>query len=75
MSSRQIDDIETLSERLGSLQIINKALEAMNEQSDEKMSVAPVLAMMNNNKQAVMPKNIVSDLVWFNEDRTKFKDW
>jgi len=74
MSSRQIDDIETLSERLGSLQIINKALEAMNEQSDEKMSVAPVLAMMNNNKQAVMPKNIVSDLVWFNEDRTKFKD-
>jgi len=74
MSSRQIDDIETLSERLGSLQIINKALEAMNEQSDEKMSVAPVLAMMNNNKQAVMPKNMVSDPVWFNEDRTKFKD-
>ena len=39
------------------------------------MSVALVLAMTNNNKQAVISKNIVPDLGQFDEDRTKFKDW
>ena len=29
---------------------------------------------MNNNKQAVMPKNMVSDLGWFDRDRTKFEN-
>jgi len=38
------------------------------------MSVAPVLATMNNNKQAVMPKNMVSDPRWFDGDKTKFED-
>jgi len=39
------------------------------------MSVAPVLAMTNNNKQAVIPKNMVPDPGWFDGDRTKFEDW
>ena len=39
------------------------------------MSVAPVLAMTNNNKQAVVPKNMVPDPGWFDGDRTKFEDW
>ena len=29
---------------------------------------------MNNNEQAVMPKNMVSDLGWFDRDKTKFED-
>ena len=44
------------------------------EQSDEVMSVALVPVTMNTNKQAVMPKNMVSDPRQFNGDRTKFKD-
>ena len=38
------------------------------------MSVVPVPTTINNNEQAVMPKNMVSDLEWFDEDRTKFED-
>jgi len=75
MSLRQMNNIEALLERLGSLQIMSKASEKMNEQSDEKMSVAPVPATINNNKQAVMPRYIVLDPGWFDRDRTKFKDW
>ena len=62
MSSRQMDNIKTLSKRLGFLQIINEVLEEMNKWSDKKMSVAPIPATINNNKQAVMPKNMVLDL-------------
>ena len=62
-------------ERLGFLQIINKALEETYKQSDEEISVAPVPATTNNNKQAVMPKNIVLDSGWFDSDQTKFEDW
>ena len=75
MSSRQTDDIEVLLERLGSLQIMNKALEETYKWLDEEMSVVPAPAMTNENGQAVMPKNIVSDPGWFNGDRTKFEDW
>jgi len=57
------------------LQITNEVLEETNEQSDEEMSVVPVPATVNNNKQAVMPKNTVPDLEWFNGDRMKFKNW
>jgi len=56
------------------LQITNKALEKIYKQSDEEMSVALVLATTNNNKQAVMPKNMVPDPEWFNRNRTKFED-
>ena len=46
-SSRQTDNIEVLSERLGFLQIINKALEETYKQSDKEISVAPVPATTN----------------------------
>jgi len=39
------------------------------------MSVAPVSAITNNNKQAVILKSIVPDPKWFNGNRTKFEDW
>jgi len=39
------------------------------------MSVALVPVTTNMNKQAVMPKNIVPDLGWFDGDRMKFEDW
>jgi len=73
-SSRRIDNIEALSERLGSLQIMNKALEEY-KQSDTEISTAPAPAPTMNNKQATMSKNIVPDPGWFNGDRTKFEDW
>ena len=60
MSSRQTDDIEALSEKLGSLQIMNKALEETSKQSDEETSVALALVTMNN-RQAIISKNIVSN--------------
>jgi len=39
------------------------------------MSAALALAIMNNNRQATILKNIVPDPGWFNGDRTKFEDW
>jgi len=59
MSSKRISNIEALSEQLGSLQITNKTLDKTMEQSNEAMSVVPVLATMNTNKQDVLPKNMV----------------
>jgi len=56
-----MDDIEVLSERLGSLQIMNKALKEIYEWSDKEMSAAPAPAMTNNNRQTAMLKSIVSD--------------
>ena len=56
MSSKRIDNIEILLEQLGSLQITNKTLDKTMEQSNEAMSVVPVLATMNMNEQAVLPK-------------------
>ena len=62
ISSRQTNDIETLSERLGFLQIMNEALKETSEQSDEEISVVLVPVMMNNNIQAIMLKSMVPDL-------------
>ena len=59
MSSKRIGNIEALSEQLGSLQITNKTLDKIMEQSNEAMSVVLVLATMNTNKQDVLPKNMV----------------
>ena len=67
-SSYRTNDIEVLLERLGSLKIMNK-------QSDKEMFAAPAPAITNNNIQAVIPKSMVLDPVWFNGDRTKFKNW
>jgi len=39
------------------------------------MSVVPVPAITNNNRQAVIPKSMVPDPEWFDRNRTKFKDW
>jgi len=44
------------------------------EWSDKATFVASVLVTTSTNKQAIMPKNIVSNLGWFNRDRTKFED-
>jgi len=70
-----MNDIDVLSEQLGSLQITNKTLDKTMEQSNEAISVAPVPVTINTNKQAVMSKNMVPDLGWFNSDKMKFKDW
>jgi len=61
MSFRRTDDIETLSEQLGSLQITNETLDKTMEQSDKAMSVVPVPVTTNTNEQAIMPKNMVPD--------------
>jgi len=74
MSSKRMDDIEALSERLGFLQTMNKASEKY-RQSDIEMLTASVPAPMTNNKQATMLKNIVPDSGWFDVDRIKFEDW
>ena len=74
MSSKRMDVIEALSERLGFLQTTNKASKKY-RQSDIEMLTALVLAPMTNNKQATMLKNIVPDSGWFDVDRIKFEDW
>jgi len=61
MSSRQMDDIEVLLEKLRFLQIMNKALDKISKWSNKKMSVALVPETTNNNKQAIVPKNMVLD--------------
>ena len=74
MSSRRMNKIEVLSEQLGSLQITEEVSDDY-KQSNTKISEAPVLAAINENVQAVMPKNMVLDPGWFDSDRTKFEDW
>jgi len=59
-----MDDIEALSEKLGSLQITNKASEEY-KQSNTEMSTALAPAPMMNNGQATMPKSMVLDPGWF----------
>ena len=76
MSSKQTDDIEVLSEQIGSLQITHEA-STDNEQTDTEMSVAlaPMAVTSQENVQAGLPKNMIPDLGWFDSDRTKFEDW
>ena len=57
------------------MQITNKILDKITEQSDKAMSVVPVLVTINTSKQAIMPKNMVPDPEWFDRDRMKFEDW
>jgi len=61
MSLYRTNDIEALSERLGSLKIMNKASSKTNKRSDEEMSVVLAPVTMNNNIQTIMPKSIVLD--------------
>ena len=45
------------------------------KQTDTEILVVPAPAEINENVQAVMPKNIILDPRWFDGDRTKFEDW
>ena len=72
-----MNDIEALSEQLGSLQINEEASMEEYEQTDTEMSAAPATtaAAINENVQAGLPKNMVPDLGWFDGDQSKFEDW
>jgi len=59
-----MNDIEILSEQLGSLQIIEKAL---NEYKQTDIEILAASAT-NKNIQAIMPKSMVPDPGWFNRD-------
>jgi len=75
-SSRRTDDIEALSERLGSLQINQETSTDEYELTDTKMSgtPAPGAAVASENVQAGLLKNMVPDPGWFDGDQTKFED-
>ena len=76
-SSRRTNNIEALSERLGSLQINQETSTDKYKPTDTEMSGTPALgaAVASKNVQAGLPKNMVPDPGWFDGDRTKFKDW
>jgi len=60
-----------LSEQLGSLKITEDTLKNTTEYTNE-ISTAPANIQ---NEQIELLKNMVLNLIWFNENRTKFKDW
>jgi len=76
MSFRRTNNIEVLSEQLGSLQITEEALSEY-EQTDTEMSaaLAPAAVANSENIQVGMTKNMVLDLEWFDGDRIKFENW
>ena len=51
---------------------MNKTSERINKQTDEEMLT--VLAQINENIQATIPKSLVPDLGWFDRDRIKFEN-
>jgi len=70
-----MNDIKALSEWLRSLQITEEALSEYEQTTTEEISTAPAPAVIvNENRQAGMPKNMVLDPEWFDGDRTKFED-
>jgi len=73
MSSTRTKNIETLSEQLGSLQITEEASNK-DKRTDTEMSTVPAL-VVNKNRQAGMPKNMMPDPGWFDGDQMKFEDW
>ena len=77
MSLRRMNDIEALSEWLGSLQITEEASDKYEQTTMEDMLVAPAPETVanNGNIQAGLPKNMVPDPGWFDGDRSKFEDW
>ena len=74
MSFRRTNNIEALSERLESLQIIEEASSDY-EQTDTEISVAPAPAPISKNVQTGMLKSMVPDPGWFDSDQMKFEDW
>jgi len=76
MSSRRMNNIKALLERLESLQITEEASSEYKQMETDKMLNAPASAVATNkNIQAGMPKNMVLDPKWFDSDQTKFEDW
>ena len=78
MSLRRTNDIEALSEQLGSLQINEEASTSKYKQTDTEMSgvqLATAAAAVSENVQAGLLKNMILDPGWFNGDRSKFEDW
>ena len=75
-SSRKTNNIEVLSEWLGSLRITEEA-STNDEQTDIEMSTAPALMAVTSQeyKQTRLLKNMVPDPGWFDSDWTKFEDW
>ena len=75
------DNIEVLSEVLGSLRITKEYILEGNItiklaiQETKEMLTVPVLAIYNRTEQVVMLKSMVSDPEWFDGDQTKFEDW
>jgi len=69
-SSRRTNDLEVLSERLGSLQIMNEASNETSERMNTEMSTepAPMAVEIGENVMAGMPKNMVPDPGWFDGD-------
>jgi len=61
MGSRRANDIEVLSERLGSLQINEETTTEEYKRTDTEMSVAPAAAVASENVQVGMPKSMVLD--------------
>jgi len=79
MAGQSPDAIESLEKILGSLRITednvsNRSTEPVTSETKE-MLTAPAPAVYNKNVLTAMPKSIVSDLGWFDGNRTKFKDW
>ena len=77
MSSRRTNDLEALSERLGSLRITDEASSETSKRTDTEMSTAPapMAVEIGGNVLAGMPKSMVPDPGWFDGDQTKFEDW
>jgi len=76
MSSRRTNNIEALSEQLGSLQITEEASTSDKQTDTEILTASATMAEISQeNRQAGLLKNIVLDPGWFDGDRTKFEDW
>ena len=62
MSSRRTNDIEALSEWLGSLQITEEAPSKYKWTTiEEILTILALAVIVNKNRQAGMPKNMVPD--------------
>ena len=73
-SSRRTNNIETLLERLGSLQIIEEISNDYKQMNTEMLEV-PAPAAISKNIQVGMLQNIILDPGWFDSDQMKFEDW
>ena len=79
MARQSQNIIEELEEILGLLRITkdnisNRTTEPTTLETEE-MLTAPALAGYNENVLTTMPKSMVSDLGWFDGNKTKFEDW